>query len=195
MAACANVMRVPLFLTCAIVLALAGCSKAKREQVAAKEEKEEAARPPIDACSLLTSDEIKSVQGEPVQETKPSNSSGRGFYAAQCYFATATNTNSVVVTSTQRAAGPGGKSPREWWEETFHREEGGREKGREREEEERKSPPTKVDGVGEEGFWTGNALGGALYVLKGDVYLRVSTGGKDQLDRAKRLAELAVKHL
>src|SRR3954466_7740448 len=199
MAACATMLRFPLLITSAIVLALGGCSKAKKWDVAAGEQKEEKAGPQIDACSLLTSEEIQSIQGEAVQETKPSNSSGKGFYAAQCYFALPTHTNSVVVTVTQRAAGATGKGPREWWAETFHREEGEREpergRGREREEEERKTPPQKIDGVGDEAFWTGNAVGGAIYVLKDDVYIRVSTGGKDQLDRSKRLAELAVKHL
>src|SRR5947209_2216026 len=106
--------RVPFVLTLAWVLALSGCSKVKKEEITAKQEKEETVRPPIDACSLLTSDEIQSVQGEAVQETKPSNSSGRSFYAAQCYFELPNNTNSVVVTATQRAAGAAGRSPKEW---------------------------------------------------------------------------------
>ncbi|MFL6530384.1 MAG: hypothetical protein ACJ8KX_07940 [Chthoniobacterales bacterium] len=191
--------RFSLLIASLIVLPLGACSKAKKYEVVTEEQKGEQAGPKIDACSLLTSEEIQSVQGEAVQETKPSSSSGKGFYAAQCYFSLPTHTNSVVVTVTQRAAAATGKGPREWWAETFHREEGEREpergRGREREEEERKNPPTKIDGVGDEAFWTGNAVGGALYVLKDDVYIRVSTGGKGQLDRAKRLAELAVKHL
>ena len=150
-------------------------------------------RQPINACSLLTSDDIRSVQGEPVQETKPSRSSGVAFYAAGCYFATPTNTNSVVVTVTQRAQGAGGKDPKKWWAEKFHHEEG-EEHASEREEESG-TPPSKVGGIGDEAFWVSAKVGGALYVLKGDVYLRVSTGGEDQLEKTKRLAELALKHL
>src|SRR5437868_155292 len=57
------------------------------------------------ACSLLTSSEIESVQGQPVQGTVPSSQSYGGFDVGQCYFTLPTSSNSVVLTVTQPAAG------------------------------------------------------------------------------------------
>jgi hypothetical protein len=53
--------------------------------------------------------------------------------------------------------------------------------------------------VGEEAFWTGTRVGGALYVLKGNVYIRISVGGPgDQnakMEKSKTLAEKVVGRL
>ncbi|MDQ6623342.1 MAG: hypothetical protein M3Y86_07645, partial [Verrucomicrobiota bacterium] len=91
--------------------------------------------------------------------------------------------------------GPGGKDPKEFWNRSFHPgEEGEKDRDREHEAEE-KRPPTEISGLGDEAFWTTGSVGGALYILKGDVTLRVSTGGADSLERTKRLAEMALKNL
>jgi hypothetical protein len=37
----------------------------------------------------------------------------------------------------------------------------------------------RVRGVGDEAFWNGSSLGGGLFVLKGDVYVRLSVGGPE----------------
>ncbi len=58
----------------------------------------------IDACSLLTSEEIQSVQGEAVTGTTPSGGMLNGFPSAQCVFTTVTPVNSVSVVITQSAA-------------------------------------------------------------------------------------------
>jgi hypothetical protein len=67
------------------------------------------------------------------------------------------------------------------------------------EEEEKKNPPKKVDGVGDEAYWSGNRFGGALYVLKRNVILRISIGGPDdqetKIEKSKRLAEKALGRL
>jgi len=56
-----------------------------------------------------------------------------------------------------------------------------------------------IAGVGEEAYWTGNRFAGALYVLRGDMFLRISVGGiRDQQARiatAKALALAALKRL
>jgi hypothetical protein len=53
--------------------------------------------------------------------------------------------------------------------------------------------------VGEKAFWSGNRFGGALYVLKGDVFIRISVGGPDKeetkIEKSKRLAEKALGRL
>ena len=52
---------------------------------------------------------------------------------------------------------------------------------------------------GDEAFWVGDPLSGALYVLKGDVFLRVSVGGPtdeaQKIKRARALASHALKRL
>ncbi len=146
----------------------------------------------IDACSLLTSGEIESVQGEPLQNTIPSKPATTAMTVSQCYFTLPTNTNSIVITLTQRGTGADAQDPHAMWERMF---EGEGQRGNEREEGEKRTPPTKLDGLGDEAFWVANAVGGALYVFKGDMYLRISTGGKDQLERTKRLAQIALAKL
>ena len=171
----------------------------------------------IDACALLTSSEIRSVQGEALKETKASGSAEKGFAISQCFFTLPTFNNSISLVVTQKGEGAGGIDPKEFWEETFDKEpegerererdkksakEGEKEKGRERsrEEEEEEAPPAQgITGVGDEAFWTGNRVGGALYVLKGSTYLRVSVGGagdqQSKINKSKALARLALKRL
>ena len=64
------------------------------------------------------------------------------------------------------------------------------------EELERKIPPKKIDGVGDEAYWSGNRFGGALYVLTKDVIIRVSVGGPNneqtKIDKSKALAQKAI---
>jgi hypothetical protein len=56
-----------------------------------------------------------------------------------------------------------------------------------------------VPGAGEEAFWTGDPRTGSLYVLDGDVVLRVSVGGvADEAERLQRsliLAKAALERL
>jgi hypothetical protein len=175
------------------------------------------ARGKTDACALLTSQEIRSVQGEPLKETKASGSAEKGFSISQCFFTLPTFNNSISLVVTQKGDGADGRDPKEFWEATFDKEsEGQRERERDKksakereqenardksreEEEEEAAPPQKIAGVGDEAFWTGSRVGGALYVLKGSTYLRVSVGGagdqQSKINKSKALARLALKRL
>ena len=162
-------------------------------------------KPKTDACALLTTADIEAVQKETVKETKLTGSSQRGFSVSQCFFTLPTFNNSISLQVTQRGEGSGGRDPKEFWRETFHREsESERERERDKrdkrdprareEEENERTPPQKVSGVGDEAYWVGGRIGGALYVLKGDSYLRVSIGGSgSQADKIQRLKNLAQK--
>lgn len=149
----------------------------------------------LDSCKLLTKEEIQAVQGEPFAESKGSGRTGAGLSISQCYFQLPLAVNSIVVTVTQKAEGPGARDPSKNWEEIFHREEKGEEeKGEEKREEreEGEKAPEKVDGIGDEAFWTGTRVGGALYVLKGNTYIRISVGGAgDQADKIRKSKALA----
>lgn len=166
----------------------------------------------IDACSLLTSDDLKSVQGEPLKEAQRSDRRDSGFIVAQCYYALPTTSNSVVLNVTTAGDGQGATSPKKFWEDTFGAEDakgGDREKEREREQSKKAKPageedeeaahPEKVNGLGEEAFWMASRVGGALYVLKKDVFFRISVGGagdeKAKLKKSKTLAQQVLKRI
>lgn len=176
------------------------------------------ATPGIDACALLTSEEIKAVQGEAVKETKLSGQTGGGLSTSLCFFTLPTSGNSISLVVVQKGAGADAKDPEEFWREKFHDDERDhkdrdrardfdkdRERDRDHEkgeadgEEEEGAPPRKVTGVGQEAYWVGSRVGGALYVLKGNAYLRISVGGPsdqvDQISKAKTLAREALARL
>ncbi len=174
-----------------------------------------------DPCRLLTSDEIKAVQGEEIKETKTSQRSDASFAIGQCFYTTATFTKSISLEVTDQS--PGSKtSPREFWKENFTRAAGSdsereREQERERrkdkdkdkdkekdkrrggEEEEEGAPPQRVTGIGDEAYWINSRVSGALYVLKGNRFIRVSLGGTDddaaRQRKAKTLAQKVLARL
>jgi hypothetical protein len=159
-------------------------------------------KPKVDACALLTSKDIEAVQGEALKETKLSGQSTGGFSMSQCFFTLPTFTNSVSLLVAQKGEGSAAKDPREFFRERFHEKRAGekereRERDREKageEEEEEGAPPQKVSGIGDEAFWTGSRVGGAMYVLKGNSYVRISIGGPaDQATKIKKTKALAAK--
>jgi len=167
----------------------------------------------IDACALLASNEIQSVQGEVLKETKASGKSESGFKVSQCFFTLPTFNKSIALALTQKDDGSGGRDPRQYWKETFEGDteaERDREKGTEKtsakrgergreEDEEKSARPEKIAGVGDEAFWTGSRVGGALYVLKDNSYIRLSIGGADdqqtRIKKSKALAQMVLKRL
>ncbi len=173
-----------------------------------------AVKPRIDACALLTSAEIKAVQGEELKETKLAGQTTSGFAISQCFFTLPTFSNSISLMVTEMAEGPDAKDPEEYWRERFRVEKdkdredkdreragGGDKKKAERreEEEEEEAPPQKISGVGKEAYWVGNRIGGALYVLKRNAYLRISVGGpaeqSSKIRKSKTLAQKALARL
>jgi len=66
-------------------------------------------------------------------------------------------------------------------------------------EREVSAPPKKIDGIGEEAYWTSNRFGGILYVLKNDVFISISVGGPDneesKINKSKTLAQKALQRL
>ena len=170
------------------------------------------AAPKIDACALLTKEEIQAVQGSAVTDTKSSENEQGAFRVAQCYFAAAQSDKSVSLSVTLAKAG-GKNSPRDYWNETFGRyreserenepdkkeKEADRAGGTREREEKEAAPPTRIEGIGEEAFWSGNRFGGALYVLKKETMVRVSVGGPDnqetKINKSKALTEKVLNRL
>lgn len=165
------------------------------------------AKPKIDVCALLTSAEIEAVQGEPVKETKPGVQPSGGILMSQCLFLTATPAKSVTLTLARTdPARPSALRPRQFWRQQFHppglvekemRADDNAAGKSEREKGE--SKPRLIRGLGEETYWVGNPVAGALYVLQGDSFLRISVGGvreeSARIEKSKALARDVVKRL
>jgi hypothetical protein len=172
----------------------------------------------VDVCTLLTADDLKNVQGEKFKEAQRSDRRDGAFIIAQCYYSLPTTSNSVVLNVTTPGDGQAAGNPKQFWEDTFGKDEakgGDRNKEREREkeraqakkdkpkeggaEEEEGAAPEKVNGLGDEAFWIASRVGGALYVLKKDVFFRISVGGagdeKAKLKKSKTLAQQVLKRI
>jgi hypothetical protein len=162
-----------------------------------------------DVCALLTRAEIQVIQSEPVEETKPSAQPSGGFVMLQCFYRTTTFAKSVsLALAAPDPAKPSALTPREFWQKQFHPPEpveeekpvaGKAPKKAEGEREGELRKPRPIEGLGEEAYWVGNPIAGALYVLKGDSFLRISIGGvreeSARMEKSKALARAALKRL
>jgi hypothetical protein len=187
-----------------ILLALTSCRKPKTADKPVKQ-------PDIDACSLITKEEVKAIQGSPVTDMKGNVQSDGKFRYAQCFYTSDPFNKSVSLAVTQAdSASATLRDPKEFWTQTFGRYEGEKheregdeeEKGKSlatNEQEGRGRPPLKVEGLGDDAFWSAGRVGGAIYVLKGHVFIRISVGGPDteevRLDKTKQLAAKALPRL
>jgi hypothetical protein len=176
-------------LVCLLGLAAVSCSKPKTDDRANSQQSN--TETGAGACTLLTKEEIQAVQGETFKDTKPSHKLGAGLSVSQCYFELPTAANSVVLTVTRKAEG--GREPNQTWQDMFHREKESEKR------DEKGAEPQKIDGLGEEAFWTGTRIGGALFVLKSNCYIRISVGGAgdqaQKIEKSKTLAESVLKRL
>jgi hypothetical protein len=154
----------------------------------------------LDACALLTKQEIEAVQSARITDTKSSESAGGDFRVAQCFYTAAEFNKSVSLTVIQKhPTNTQSRTPKQFWEETFVAEKG--EKGEKEggEEKERRTPPKKIAGLGDDAYWAPNRFGGMLYVLKRDAFISISIGGPDpeqtKIDKSKALAQKAIDRL
>jgi len=162
-----------------------------------------------DACILLTSAEIEAVQGEPVKEAKAAVQPNGGMQISKCVFQTTNFSKSVsaalaMPSSSQSSA----ITPRKFWQKQFHGLDMEKDESRvagetagkaEPEGEEEARKPRRIEGLGEEAYWVGTPITGALYVLQGDNFVRISVGGVGEesarIEKSKVLARAAVKRL
>jgi hypothetical protein len=139
-----------------------------------------------DPCRLLTDVEVRAVQGHAPTQKIPSEQPAGSFRFTQCFYRTAELSSSVSVALGIPLTDSKRSGPRDYWQAQFKREE--RE-----ESDEKKQEPRRLPGLGDEAFWVGDPVTGALYVLRGEVFLRVSVGGSpDQSQKIKRARTLAI---
>jgi len=202
-----------VLLSCSLIAVSAGCKKDEATQRASSA-KQESNRAEFDVCALITKQEIEAIQRSPIKETKSSVRSDAGFRVSQCFYTAEDFSKSVSLAVTQRdPTSSGERSVKDFWNESFGRfSDEGKESNAGKEERERLReqprregeekafiPPKKVDGIGDDAFWSPNPVGGAIYVLKKDVFIRISIGGHDneegKLDKSKALARMAIDRL
>ena len=142
-----------------------------------------------DPCRLLTDAEVRAVQGHaPTQKIQSEQPAG-SFRFTQCFYRTPELSSSVSVALGLPLTDSKRSGPRDYWQAQFKREE---REDRE-ESDEKKQAPRRLAGLGDEAFWVGDPVTGALYVLRGEVFLRVSVGGPaDQSEKIKRARTLAI---
>ncbi len=147
-----------------------------------------------DPCRLVSDTEMRAVQGHAPAQKIPSEQPAGSFQFTQCFYRAPDVASSVsVAVGTPLATDSKRSGPRDYWQAQFNRQvksAPGRKK---------KEPPMPVTGLGDEAFWVGDPVTGALYIMKGEVFLRLSVGGPpDQtgkIKRAKTLAFHALKRL
>jgi hypothetical protein len=202
-----------VFLSCSLIAVSAGCKKNEATQRVSSA-RQESNQAEFDVCALITKQEIETIQRSPIKETRSSVRSDAGFRVSQCLYTAEDFSKSVSLAVTQRDPASSGKlSVKDFWNETFGRftdeekkSNGGkeerervREQPRREGEEKAFIPPKKIDGIGDDAFWSPNPVGGAIYVLKKDVFIRISIGGHDneegKLDKSKALGRMAIDRL
>ncbi len=150
--------------------------------------------PARDACKLLTNEEIASIQGEAPARTQLVGQADGQLSVSQCNFMLPAGPKSLAVRVVERGNGPKARDPKEVWQETFHQNQPSDPANARYARK-----PQKVDGVGDEAFWLGNAKSGGLHVLKGNRYIRVSVGGVDDLQakiaKCSKLSEFVLPRL
>lgn len=145
-----------------------------------------------DACTLLVAADLKSVQGSRLVQKVPSRQPAGTFHLSQCYFRTADHGGSVSLALSDAAVTS--EAPRLFWRERFAALE-----SLPAAKKRKLEAPQPVPGLGDEACWIGDPRLGALYVLSGDAFLRISIGGAgnddERRDRARALAAKALARL
>ncbi len=151
----------------------------------------------FDVCGVIPSAAIESTQGEPVVRTKASQRETGGLTIAQCYYALASQAKSVSLEVTLPGSDAATRShPKQYWRTHFGRD---REIGEAEARKHERGAGPEIRGLGNESVWEGNGPVGALYVLEGDRFLRISIGSAAdpavRVEKTEALARVALAGL
>jgi len=158
-----------------------------------------------EACALLPDADVRTVLGLTVRERQPGTEHAGGLLLSQCYLGTGTARSvSIAVAADSRTADKT-VTPSAFWRDHFHgaaepagrthahEEKPGTREGRKPEGESAARP---ISGIGDEAFWSGTRVAGALYVLRGRTFIRISVGGiSDEAERIEKSRQLAARAL
>jgi len=204
-----------LFLLCAFLVSslslLAGQVPGISEEAGKSKASAKPSKRPFDACALLPRTEVETVLGEPVKETKSTTQLGGGMNISQCLFLTPTFAKSLSLSVTLPDSAHSAKTIHAFWNHQFHASESHSIKESEGKQEAEESPSRKqrtaeenekprfISGLGQEAYWVGSPIAGALYVLQDGTFVRVSVGGVRQesarIEKSKAIAIATVAKL
>jgi len=187
-----------------ILVAAAGCQKTRTAGDAERR---------IDVCALISREDVQSIQGSTIKEIKSSENTNGGFHTTDCSYIGESADQSVTLSLVQKNSGsPNAIDPKQYWKTSFSRYSD-ESKQLETETDKDKSegeheievhpvnvrPPKRIEGLGDAAFWMTDFNGGALYVLKGDVFIHIRISGPEseesRIDKSKALAGKAVSQL
>lgn len=153
-----------------------------------------------DACSLVSKEEVESVQQTPLKDAQSSERLDGTFRISQCLYTAAEFSKSVNLAFIQADPNqPTKRSPKDFWKEKFDPYQNEEPKTNRGDENEHGAAPKKITGLGDDAYWVPNRFGGVLYVLKGDAFISIGIGGTDgeetKLEKSKVLAQEALQRL
>lgn len=160
-------------------------------------------RPAVDACKLLTGAEIKQVQKTALVETKPSAvRSDAALELRQCFYRAQSYGDSVSVMIGESAK-QNPNAVRDFWNETLVKASKTEtpavapDQMTKADAKKIRHKPEAVPNLGDQAWWVGDQYAGALYVLAGDRFFRLSVGGKAEAkrERTTKLAQAVLKRL
>ena len=174
------------YLCFSVLLILNGCTKRRETPITR------------DACTLVSKEEVESVQQTPVKDAKSSERSDGTFQILQCLYTAAEFSKSVNLALIQADPNqPNRRSAKDFWKEKFDPYKN--EEPRTSTHDETETAPKQINGLGDEAFWVSNRFGGILYILKGDSFISIGIGGTDdeetKLEKSKVLAQKALQRL
>lgn len=177
-----------MFLVTSLLMLLGGCTK--RQGASATR----------DACSLLSKQEVESLQAASVNDAKSSEHLDGSSRVSQCLYTAAEFSRSVTLALVQSDPKQRSeRSPKDFWKEKFDPYQNEEPKTKSGDEKEQGSALKKIEGLGDDAYWVGNRFGGILYVLKGNAFISISLGGTDdeetKLKKSKVLAQKALRRL
>jgi hypothetical protein len=160
----------------------------------------------LDGCSLVSKEEVESLQATPVKEAKSSERADGVFRVSQCFYTASEFNKSVNLALIQNDPNQQNqRSPKDFWKEKFgpyntnEKERDGKAETKNREEKEEVTAPKRISGLGDDAYWISNRFGGVLYVLKGDAFISIGLGGLDDEDtklrKSRILAQKALQRL
>jgi hypothetical protein len=162
------------------------------------------AHPPatVDACALLADQDVQRVLGVDVTQRQPGTQDARGLLLTQCYVGTGTPRSVSIAVAGPAQSGGRTLTPKQFWKSQFGtdaKEAAERKDTKAVNERETESGARAIAGVGDEAFWSGTRVAGALYVLRGSTFIRVSVGGiqsePERIEKSKQLAAAALRRL
>jgi len=160
-----------------------------------------------DACALVADADVRAVLGVTVKERRPGTQDARGLLLTQCYLGTGTPQSVSIAVAGETKSGHTVITPRAFWRDQFHaRVEDARERRSDhydeagaRHEQDVETAARPIAGVGDEAFWSGSRVAGALYALHGNTFIRISIGGisdeRERIEKSRRLAIAALARL